>query len=77
MYNIAFYENGRFCTHLGSPLRSLPEALEQIKLLTAGLKAEELTGLVGVKFDREGTVCGILITTEFGEPIREVNFNNE
>ena len=77
MYNIAFYEDGRFCTNLGSPLRSLPAALEQIRRITAGLKAKELTGLAGVKFDREGTMCGIIITTDFGEPIREVVFNNE
>lgn len=77
MYNIAFYEDGRFCTNLGSPLRSLPEALEQIRRITVGLKAEELTGFSGVKFDRAGTTCGILITTDFGEPIREVVFNNE
>lgn len=72
MYNIAFYENGRFCTNVGGPVNTLPEALEQMKRLASGLKAEELPGYFGYKFDRGGTPCAIIIADRWGLPLVNV-----
>lgn len=72
MYNIAFYENGRFLTNLGGPVNTLPEALEQTKRFAASLKAVELTEYFGYKFDRGGTPCAIIITDRWGFPLVNV-----
>ena len=72
MYNIAFYEDGRFSTNIGGPVKTLPEALEQMKRLAAGLKADELQGYLGYKFDRCGTPCAIILFDRFGMPVVNV-----
>ena len=69
MYNIAFYEEGRFCTNIGGPVNTLPEALEQMKKVATSVKAEELPGCSGYKFDRAGTTCALIITNKWGLPI--------
>lgn len=72
MYNIAFYEDGRFSTNIGGPINTLPEALEQMKRLASCLKAEELPGYFGYKFDRGGTPCAIIIADRWGLPFVNV-----
>lgn len=72
MYNIAFFENGRFSTNVGGPVKTLPEALEQMKCLASGLKAEELPGYIGYKFDRGGTPCAIIVADRWGMPLVNV-----
>ena len=73
MYSILFFENGRFCTQVGGPVTTLPEAIEQIKKLAAGLNAMELEDYFGYKFDRAGTPCAILVSDRYGNPIRNIN----
>lgn len=72
MYNIAFYEDGRFCTNLGGPVDTLQEALEQMKRLASSLKAEELHYVFGYKFDRYGTPCAIILYDRWGMPVINV-----
>lgn len=69
MYHITLYEGGRFCTHLGGAVPTLPEALEQMNSIAATLQAEELEGYFGYKFDRAGTVCALIITDRWEMPI--------
>lgn len=70
MYNIALFEEGRFCTHIGGAVATLPEAIEQLKRISATLQAEELEDLLGYKFDRAGTICAIVVMDRWGFPIR-------
>ena len=72
MYHITLYEDGRFCSHIGGQIRSLYEALGQLKKVASGLKAERLNEYEGYKFDRAGTICVLVITDEFGRPIETV-----
>ena len=32
MYSIALYERGHFCTAIGGPISTLPDAVEQLKI---------------------------------------------
>lgn len=72
MYHISLYENGHFCSHIGGELRTLPEALTQLKAVSVGLKSIDAETLSGIKFDREGTTCSLIITDSLGFPIKEV-----
>lgn len=69
MYHITLYEGGRFCTHIGGAVPTLPEALEQMKHIAATLQAEELEGYFGYKFDRAGTACALIVSDRWGMPI--------
>lgn len=75
MYNIAMYEEGRFTTNIGGPVPTLPEAIQQIKSIAKSLDATELEDYFGVKFDRAGTVCALLVTDRWGVPL--LNVKNE
>lgn len=69
MYHITLYEGGRFCTHVGGEIGTLPEAIEQLKATAKTIDATELPDIYGYKFDRNGTTCGLIITDRFRMPI--------
>ena len=69
MYSIALYERGYFCTVIGAPVPTLPEAVEQLKITAKTLKAEELNGYFGYRFDRAGTECQIVILDRWALPV--------
>ena len=69
MYHITLTENGRFCTHVGDEIGTLPEAIKQLDATAKTLGATELPDILGYKFDRAGTDCGLLITDRHGTPI--------
>lgn len=69
MYSIALFERGRFCTVIGSPIPTLPEAKTQLKKVAKTLNAEELNGYFGYRFDRAGTECQIAILDRWAQPI--------
>jgi hypothetical protein len=71
MYRIGFYENGVFCTDIGGELSTLSQALEQIQSLSRGLEDPQLVGCVGVKFDRCGTPCALVVLDGWGFPIKD------
>lgn len=71
-YYISLYEDGRFCSHIGGKLQILAEAVDQLKEVSAGLKAIELEDYHGVKFDRNGTDCALLVTDSWDQPIRNI-----
>jgi len=70
MYSIALYERGHFCTTIGAPLPTLPDAIEQLKTTAETLKAEELNGYFGYRFDRAGTECQLVILDRWAMPIK-------
>jgi len=72
MYHVSLYEDGRFCTNIGGPIRLLCDAVDNLRMVAEGLKAEELEEYHGVKFDRAGTTCALLITDDWGQPIRNL-----
>lgn len=72
MYNIALYEEGCFFTNIGGPVQTLPQAIEQIHSLAVALKAQEVEGFFGYKFDRAGTNCAIVVTDRWGFPVKNV-----
>ena len=69
MYYIGLYEEGRFCTQVGGDIPTLPQAIAQLKSAASPLKAEEVSGLLGYKFDRAGTICALVVLDGFGFPI--------
>lgn len=69
MYYIGLYEEGRFCTQVGGEIPTLPEAIQQLKDAASSLKAEEVSDLIGYKFDRQGTLCALVVLDRFGFPI--------
>lgn len=69
MYNIALYENGRFCTNVGGTIDTLQEAIDQMKQISSTLQAQELQDYFGYKFDRAGTTCALVITDRWNYPI--------
>lgn len=77
MYHITLYENGRFCTNIGGPLQTLPEAIEQIKILSESLNAEDFPEYFGIKFDRNGTPCALIVTDRWNFPIKEIENEEE
>lgn len=72
MYNIAFYENGRFLTTLGGPVNTLPEALEQTKRFASRMDGKELDAFFGFGFFRNDTPCAIVVLDRWGMPIQKV-----
>lgn len=77
MYHISLYEDGRFCSHIGGEIRLLCDTVDQLHKVASGLKAEALEDYEGYKFDRAGTTCALLITDEWGQPIKEVKEETE
>lgn len=69
MYHITLTENGRFCTHVGGEIKTLPEAIKQLETTARTLAAMELPDIYGYKFDRNGTTCGLMITDRWGAPV--------
>lgn len=72
MYSLLFFENSRFLTQVGGPVNTLPEALEQVCTLKAGLDATDLEGYFGFKYDRNGTPCALLVADRWGMPLKNV-----
>lgn len=72
MYNIALYEEGCFCTNIGGSVPTLPQAIDQIRSLSVALKAQEVEGFFGYKFDRAGTNCALVVTDRRGFPVKNV-----
>ena len=70
-YHVCFYEDGVFSTLVGGPVPTLDEAIKQMEKLAIGLKAEEVPGCLGYKFDRAGTTCALVVTDMFGFPIKD------
>lgn len=71
MYHITLTENGRFCTHVGGEINTLPEAIKQLEATAKTLGATELPEIYGYKFDRAGTTCALLVTDRWERPIRQ------
>ena len=72
MYHISLYEEGRFVSHIGGEIRLLCDAVDQLRKVASGLKAEDVPGYEGYKFDRAGTTCALLITDDWNQPIKDV-----
>lgn len=72
MYHISLYEEGRFVSHIGGEIRLLCDTVDQLREVASRLKAEALPDYEGYKFDRAGTTCALLITDDWGQPIRNV-----
>ena len=70
MYNVSLYEEGRFCTNIGDPVSSPLEAVGRIRAKVRSLNYTALTDYIGVKFDRAGTACALLVTDQSNYPIR-------
>lgn len=51
---------------------TLPEAIAQIHKVASGLKAEEVKGYFGYKFDRAGTMCALIITDRWQMPVKNI-----
>lgn len=77
MYNIALYEDGVFCSNIGGSIATLPEAIEQLNRISSTLRAEELNGYFGYKFDRAGTTCALIVTDRMNFPIKNVENHEE
>ena len=77
MYHISLYEDGRFCSHIGGEVRLLCDTVDQLRQVASGLKAEEVEDYHGYKFDRAGTTCALLITDDWGQPIRTIKEEEE
>lgn len=77
MYHISLYEDGRFCSHIGGEIRLLCDTVDQLRQVAPGLKAEEVEDYHGYKFDRAGTTCALLITDDWGQPIRNIKEDEE
>lgn len=71
MYSIFLYERGRFCTAIGGPIPTLPEAIDQLKAIAKTLQATELNEYFGYTFDRAGTDCQIVVADRWSQPIRK------
>ena len=72
MYHITLTENGRFCTHVGGEIKTLPEAIKQLETTAKTLAATELPEIYGYKFDRNGTTCCLMVTDRFRMPVRNI-----
>lgn len=59
-------------SHIGGEIRLLCDAVDQLREVASGLKAEALEDYEGFKFDRAGTTCALLITDDWGQPIKDV-----
>lgn len=71
MYQVRFYEDGRFVTDLGGYVRTLSEAISQIEKIGRGTDAQKLEDIVGVRWLRAGiTPCHMLVVDEFGNFIK-------
>lgn len=68
-YQIEFYEDGKFLTQIGGPLDTIAEAISQLESLKEKLGAEETENYVGIKYERNGTPCAILVTGPFRQLI--------
>ena len=69
MYYIGLYEEGRLCTQVGGEIPTLPQAIDQMRRIASIVKAEEVEGCFGYKFDRQGTLCALVVLDRFGFPI--------
>ena len=69
MYYVALFEEGRFCTCLGGPIQTLPDAIDQLKKVASTLNAEEVKEYFGYRFDRAGTTCAVLVLDRWFMPI--------
>ena len=69
MYYIGLYEEGRFCTQVGGEIPTLPQAIDQMRRIASTVKAEEVEGCFGYKFDRAGTICALAVLDRWGFPI--------
>lgn len=76
MYTIKYYEEGRFITDIGSPTKTLTEAICQIRRIVARTDCEELKSIVGVRWEKAGKIaCFLVVSDCFGQfiPIIEEN----
>ena len=70
MYSVALYEDGRFCTNIGDPVSTELDAVNLIRSKVNGMYFTVVAGYIGVKFDRAGTTCALLVTDQNNDPIR-------
>jgi len=77
MYKILLFENGRMCTQVGGDIKTLPDAIDQIKKTADTLGATESKDYLGYNFDRAGTPCAIIVADSWGFPIREASEKKE
>lgn len=69
MYNIALYENGMFTSLIGQQNETLQDVLVRLTALAELCHATPVDGVVGFKYDRNGSACSLLVLDEHGEPI--------
>lgn len=72
MYHIALYEEGRFCTYLGGAVTNFPDALAQLRATAKAVGAEEVRNYFGYKFNRNGTVCALVILDRWDLPVSSI-----
>lgn len=74
MYHLSFFENNRFICFLGGEIHSLPEAIKNLEQVKNIIGNPQLISNTAVKYDRNGTICAIIITDQWNEPIYEAKF---
>lgn len=73
MYQIRLYENGRYVSDIGGPIRVLADAVRQIQTMTDGITREELHDFVGCKWMRGGMDCCLVVVNELGNLIKSID----
>ena len=70
MYTIRYMRDGHYVTDVGGPLRTLDEAIKQVKLLSDGLDTVEMEQVVGCRWTTPtGALCALLVVNYIGQPI--------
>ena len=77
MYQIRLYENGRYVSDIGGPIRGLSEAVKQIQAMTDGITRDELPNFVGCKWISGGRDCCLVAVNELGIPVASKNAENQ
>lgn len=78
MYSLELYESGVFVTRLGSPLRTLPEAIEQIDSILGRSVVEPTDIILGARWDKpDGTRMFIIVVDDWGQAIRDAEVVEE
>lgn len=70
MYEIRYMRDGHYVSNIGAPLRTLDEALSQMKALCKGLDAVELVEIAGCRWTmKNGSTGALIIVNYIGQPI--------
>lgn len=78
MYSLELYESGVFVTEVGSPLKTLPEAIEQIGRMTSRQGVEPTDMILGARWDKpDGARMFIIVVDDWGQAIRDAEVVEE